>query len=110
MGLIPAAGEEKFRCPDMLSLVSFAGMTLNKCAVLRIGTLTGVPLYRKSPPVQVKEPYSSLHDYLYAFILQNRCIQCTPAYNPLERVKQYVQKKKKKKKGTCYQPPESGQL
>ena len=29
-GLIPAAGEEKFWCPNMLSLVSFAGMTLNK--------------------------------------------------------------------------------
>ena len=38
--LIPAAGEETFWCPNMLSLVSFAGMTLNKCAVLWIGTLT----------------------------------------------------------------------
>ena len=38
-GLIPAAGEETFWCPNMLSLVSFAGMTLNKCAVLWIGTL-----------------------------------------------------------------------
>ena len=37
---------------------------------------------RESPPVQVKEPYSSLHDYLYALILQNRCVQCTPAHNP----------------------------
>ena len=35
-GLIPAAGEETFWCPNMLSLVSFAGMTLNKCAVLWI--------------------------------------------------------------------------
>ena len=43
-GLIPAAGEETFRCPNMLSLVSFAGMTLNKCAVLWIGTLTGGPV------------------------------------------------------------------
>ena len=41
-------GEEKFRCPNMLSLVSLAGMTLNKCAVLRIGMLTGGPLFRKS--------------------------------------------------------------
>ena len=31
------------RGPNMLSLVSFAGMTLNKSAVLRIGTLTGAP-------------------------------------------------------------------
>ena len=37
LGLIPAAGKEKFQ-------LSFAGMTLNKCAVLLIGTLTGAPL------------------------------------------------------------------
>ena len=43
-GLIPAAGEETFWCPNMLSLVSFAGMTLNKSAVLWIGTLTGGPV------------------------------------------------------------------
>ena len=48
MGSIPAAGEERFWCPNTLSLVSFAGMTLNKCAVLRIGTLTGGPLCRES--------------------------------------------------------------
>ena len=28
------------------------------------------PIQGESPPVQVKEPYSSLHDYLKAFILQ----------------------------------------
>ena len=46
----------------------FTGMTLNKCTVLRIETLTGGPLCREreSPPVQVKELYSSLHDYVYA--------------------------------------------
>ena len=37
--------------PSMLSLVSFAGMTLNKCAVLRIGTLTGGPLCRENHPL-----------------------------------------------------------
>ena len=31
IGLIFVAGEEKFQCLNMLSLVSFAGMTLNKC-------------------------------------------------------------------------------
>ena len=42
----------------MLSLVSFAGMTLNKCAILRIGTLTGGPLCRENHPwAVVKEPY-----------------------------------------------------
>ena len=51
-GLIPAAGEETFWCPNMLSVVSIAGMTLNKCAVLWIGTLIG-------GPVQGGSPYSS---------------------------------------------------
>ena len=54
-GLIPAAGEDTFWCPNMLSLVSFAGMTLNKIAVLWIGTLTGGPMQGESPPVLVKE-------------------------------------------------------
>ena len=55
-GLIPAAGEITFWCPNMLSLVSFAGMTLNKCAVHWIGTLTGGPVQGESLPVLVKEP------------------------------------------------------
>ena len=49
--------EEAFWCPKMLSLVSFAGMTLNKCAVLWIGTLTGGPVQGESPPVLVKESH-----------------------------------------------------
>ena len=63
MGSIPAAGEEKFRCLYMLSFVSFAGMTLN---VLSFGSgrLLEPPVQGESPPVQVKDPYSSLHDYL----------------------------------------------
>ena len=56
-GLIPAAGEETFWCPNMLSLVSLAGMTLKKYAVLRIGTLTGGPVQGQSPPVLVKESH-----------------------------------------------------
>ena len=56
-GLIPAAGEETFWCPKMLSLVSFAGMTLNKCAVLWIGTLTEGTVQGESPPVLVKESH-----------------------------------------------------
>ena len=56
MGSIPA-GQEKCQCPNMLSLVPFAGMTLNKCAVLRIGTLTGGPLCRESHPLcRLKNP------------------------------------------------------
>ena len=49
--------EETFWCPNMLSLVSFAGMTLNKCAVLWIGMLTGGPVQGESPPVLVKESH-----------------------------------------------------
>ena len=57
LGLIPAAGEQTFWCPNMLSLLSFAGTTLNKCAVLWIGTLTGGPVQGESPPVLVKESH-----------------------------------------------------
>ena len=56
-GLIPAAGKETFWCPNMLSLVSFAGMILNKCAALWIGTLTRGPVQGESPPVLAKESY-----------------------------------------------------
>ena len=56
-GLIPTAGEETLWCPNMLSLVSFAGMTLNKCAAFWIGTLTGGPVKGESPPVLVKESH-----------------------------------------------------
>ena len=56
-GLIPAAGEKTFWCPNMISLVSFAWMTLNKCAVLWIGSLTGGPMQGESPPVLVKESH-----------------------------------------------------
>ena len=61
LGLIPAAGEETFWCPNMLSLVSFAGMTLNKCAVLWIGTLTGGTVQGESLPVLVKESHKQTY-------------------------------------------------
>ena len=54
--LIPAAGEETFWCPNMLSLVAFAGMTLHN-TVLWIGTLTGGPVQGESPHVLVKESH-----------------------------------------------------
>ena len=64
MGSIPVAGEEKFWCPKMFSLVSFAGMILNECAVLRNAALTGGPLCIESHPLcRLKNP-SSLYDYL----------------------------------------------
>ena len=56
-GSIPAVGEDKFQCLNMLSFVSFAGSTRNKCAVLRIGTLTGGHLCRESHPLcRLKNP------------------------------------------------------
>ena len=51
------------------SLVSIAGMTLDKCAVLRIGTLTGGPLCRESHPM------CRLKNHTVALILQNLCVQ-----------------------------------
>ena len=44
-------------CPNLFSLVPFAGMTPIKCAVLWIGTLTGGPVQGESPPVLVKESH-----------------------------------------------------
>ena len=53
----PRSRQGKFRSPNTLSLVSFAGMTLDKCIVLQIGTLTGCPLYRESHPLcRLKNP------------------------------------------------------
>ena len=56
----PRLQRGKFCSTNTLSLVSFAGMTLDKCIVLRIGTLTECPLCRESPLAQVKEPYGNL--------------------------------------------------
>ena len=53
----PPSRRGKFRSLNTLSLVSFAGMTLDKCIVLRIGTLTGCPLCRESHPLcRLKNP------------------------------------------------------
>ena len=57
-GSIPARGEKNFGCPNTLSLVSFAGMTLDKCMSFGSGRMS--PVQGKSPPVQVKEPYGNL--------------------------------------------------
>ena len=69
---IPAADEENRRCPNMLSLVSFAGMTLlNKCVVLRIETwthLTGGILCRENVHPTVVSPYLN-HSAVYISFL-----------------------------------------
>ena len=87
-GLIPAAGEETFWCPNMLSLVSFAGMTLNKCTVLWIGTFSGGPVQGESPPVLVKE--SHIQSY-------SRTSVCSRTYLGVVYRKDRIYQKKKKK-------------
>ena len=77
-----------------------AGMTLDKCIVLRIRTLTGCPLCRESPPpVQVKEPYGNLDMVTCrlhpATVSTTRSVQSTPATNTHNRVWQYIEKEKK---------------
>ena len=77
MDSIPAAGEETFRCPNMPSLVSFAGMTLNKCAVLRIGTLTGGALCREG-----ESPMCRLKNRTVVYMITCRLSSCkTGVYN-----------------------------
>ena len=80
MGSIPAAGEEKSRCLNMLSLVSFAGMTLNKCAVLQIGTLTGAP--PPPPPCRKSHPLCRLKIPTVVYMITCRLSSCkTGVYN-----------------------------
>ena len=77
---------EKFRCPNTLSVVSFAGMTLDKCIVLRIGTLTGCPLCRESHPLcRLKNPTVISIWLLVGFHPATRSVQCTPADNARKR-------------------------
>ena len=53
----PCSRRGKFWCPNTLFLVSIAGMMLDKCIVLRIGTFTGQPLCRESHPLcRLKNP------------------------------------------------------
>ena len=97
MGSIPAAGEETFRCPNMLSLESFAGMTLNKCAVFRIGTLTG------GPPCRESHPLCRLKNTTVVYMITCRLSSCkTGVYNVclliiLERGCSSMYRKKEKK-------------
>ena len=80
MGSIPAAGEEIFRCPNMLSLVSFARMTRNKCAVLRIETLTGAP--PPPPPCRKSHPLCRLKNPTVVYMTTCRVSSCkTGVYN-----------------------------
>ena len=82
----------------MLSLVSFAGMTLDKCIVLRNQDVNWMSaVHGKSPPAQVKEPYSNLDTVTcIGFHPATRSVQSTLANNTQKRVWQYIEKERKK--------------
>ena len=55
-GSIPGSGD-KISVSEHAPLASFAGMNVNKCTVLRIGTLNEGPLCRESHPLcRLKTP------------------------------------------------------
>ena len=66
--------------------MSFAGMTLDKCIVLRIGTFTGCPLCRESHPLcRLKKPTEISIWLLPGYHPATRSVQSTPADNPRKR-------------------------
>ena len=73
-------------------------MTLDKCIVLRIGTLTGCPLCKESHPLcRLKNPTVISIWLLVDFHPATRSVHSTPADNTRKRVWQYIEKEKKKK-------------
>ena len=71
-------------------------MTLDKCIVLRIGTLTGCPLCRESHPLcRLKNPTVISIWLLVGFHPATRSVQSTPADNTRKRVWQYIEKERK---------------
>ena len=95
----PRSRRGKFRCLNTLSLVSFAGMTQDKCIVLRIGTLTGCPLCRESHPLcRWKNPTVISIWLIVGVHPATRSVQSTPADNTRKRVWQYIEKEKERKK------------
>ena len=54
------------------------------------------PVQEKSPPVQVKEPYSNLDMVTCRLSSCNPSVQSTPADNTHKRVWQYIEKERKK--------------
>ena len=68
-------------------------MTLDKCIVLRIGTLTGCTLCRESHPLcRLKNPTVISIWLLVGFHPASRSVQSTPADNTRKRVWQYIEK------------------
>ena len=72
-------------------------MTLDKCIVLRIGTLTGCPLCRESHPLcRLKNPTVISIWLLVGFHPATRSVQCTPADNARKRAPGSIYRKKQK--------------
>ena len=91
----PRSRRGKFRSPNTLSLVSFVGMTLDKCIIFRIGTLTGCPLCRESHPLcRLKNPTVISIWLLVGFHPTTRSVQCTPADNARKRAPGSIYRKK----------------
>ena len=85
---------ENVHISNTLSLVSFAGMTLNKCTVHRIGTLTGCPLCRESHPLCRLKSHTVIKIWLLVgFHPATRSVQSTPYAR--EGVRQYIAKERK---------------
>ena len=91
--LDPRSRRGRFWCPNTLSLVSFAGMTLDKCTVFRIGKLTGCPLCREKHHLcRLKNPTVIYIWLLVGFHPETWSVQSTPADNAREGVRQYIGK------------------
>ena len=70
---------------------------IDKCIVLRIGTLTGCPLCRESHPLcWLKNPTVISIWLLVGFHPATWSVQSTPADNTRKRVWQYIEKERKK--------------
>ena len=61
--LVPHLWRGKFRCPNTLSLVSFAGMALDKCAVLRIDSLLYRRIQNNADRCQLQEDLDKLKEW-----------------------------------------------
>ena len=84
-GSIPARGEENFGVRTRFLIC--CRDDARKYIVLRIGALTGCPLYKESHPLcRVKEPTIIKIWLLLGFHPATRIVQSTPADNTRKRV------------------------
>ena len=83
---VPGSVPSRSESANTLSLVSFAGMTLDKSIDLRMETLTGCPLCRESHPLcRLKNPTVIKIWLRVGFHPAAHIVQCTPADNARKR-------------------------